>query len=206
MEKHVINMENYPRRAHFDYFKNLAYPYLGITSNVDITQFVKRQKSEKTPFFLSFLYEVSEAVNQIPEFRQRIVGNTIVEYTRCDTSHTVAKADGTFAYCRLQSNQTFQEFLPYAMQQQEKTKHSGTIEEGVENESFIFISTLPWLEYTTLIQPTPVPADSNPRITWGKYFYQDQQILMPVTVLVNHALVDGKHIADFYRQLEERIK
>ena len=68
----------------------------------------------------------------------------------------------------------------------------------------IFISTLPWISYTALIQPVPVPADSNPRISWGRYFVQDGKTFLPVTVLCHHGLVDGIHIGNFYRLLEKR--
>ena len=40
--------------------------------------------------------------------------------------------------------------------------------------------------------PTPVPADSNPRITWGKYAQEGERVTMPVSLLANHALVVGR--------------
>ncbi len=67
-------------------------------------------------------------------------------------------------------------------------------------------NALPWLSYTSLIQPVPMPADSHPRITWGKYFVQEGRTLLPVSVLCHHALVDGIHIAAFYEKLEEEIR
>ena len=78
-------------------------------------------------------------------------------------------------------------------------------EEEDEVYDKLFISTLPWVSYTSLIQPVPIPADSTPRITWGKYFAQGNRILLPVSVLCHHALVDGIHIANFYKQLDEQI-
>ena len=62
------------------------------------------------------------------------------------------------------------------------------------------------LSYTSLIQPVPVPADSNPRITFGKFYAQGEKTLLPVSLLCNHALADGLHIAAFYRQLEREIE
>ncbi|MEG2119877.1 MAG: CatA-like O-acetyltransferase, partial [Pseudoflavonifractor sp.] len=63
-----------------------------------------------------------------------------------------------------------------------------------------------WLSYTGLVQPVPKPADSNPRITWGKYFNQEGKIFLPVSLLCHHALVDGLHIASFYRNLDARLE
>ena len=83
---------------------------------------------------------------------------------------------------------------------------SGGITEDSDVESMYFISTMPWLHYTSLIQPVSGGDESNPRITWGKYEVNHQgQMMMPVSILVHHALVDGIHIALFYENLKNRI-
>ena len=55
-----------------------------------------------------------------------------------------------------------------------------SIEDGDAADSLLFVSSLPWLRYSSLIQPTPEPADSNPRITFGRYGEQEGRTLMPV--------------------------
>ena len=57
----------------------------------------------------------------------------------------------------------------------------------------------------SLIQPVPAPADSNPRITWGRWHRQEGRTLLPMTLLANHALVDGIHIARFYENLDQEL-
>lgn len=205
MEKPVyIDMSKYKRLKHFEYFKSLAQPYVGTTCDVDITAFYDWYKKNKYPFFLSFLWCISQAANQVAEFRQRIESDKIVEFLFCNTSHTVAKEDGTYSYCRLNGKMKFHEFIEYAGIQQEEARLNGDIEE-TETQSLFFISTLPELTYGALVQPTPFPADSNPRITWGKFYARENHIYMPVSVLCNHALVDGKHIAQFYQFLDSVI-
>lgn len=204
MNYKYLDMETFKRKNHFAYFNSLAYPYVGVTVNIDITGLLQRVKSEKSPFFLTFCYCVSHAANSVPEFRQRIVDGRIMEFDRCQTSHTVALEDGTYCYCTLDGDMPFDKYIDYAVREQEKAKREMSIEEdetGTLNK--IFISTLPWLSYTSLVQPIPIPADSNPRITWGKYFEQGDRVLLPVSVLCHHALVDGVHMAEFYKALEE---
>jgi len=206
MERKKRILKDYKRESHFDYFNSLSYPYVGVTVNVEITDLLKKVKAEKLRFFLTFCYCVSKAANGVPEFRQRIVNNSIVEYESCRTSHTVALEDGTYCYCTLESSMPFPDYLDYAVRAQEAAKSERSIEEDrEESNDKIFISTLPWLTYTSFIQPVPIPADSNPRITWGKYYKQEEKVLMPVSVLCNHALVDGKHMADFYEALDREI-
>ena len=50
-----IDMDTYPRREHFDYFRKMAYPYVGLTAEVDITDFLDAVHRRETPFFLNFL-------------------------------------------------------------------------------------------------------------------------------------------------------
>ena len=198
-------MDAYVRKSHFEYFNSLAFPYVGVTVNVDITELLKVIKAKKLPFFLTICYNVSQSANQVAEFRQRILENQIIEYDFCRTSHTVALGDGTYCYCDLNGNCSFEDYISYATQEQELSKQRNSIDEGDSTLDKIFISTIPWISYTSLINPTPVPADSNPRITWGKYFMQNERVLLPVSVLCHHALVDGLHISEFYDILNEQI-
>ena len=206
MDYKYLNMETYKRKNHFEYFNSLAFPYVGLTVTVDITDLLKTIKAKKLPFFLSICYCVSKAANRVPEFRQRILNNQIVEYDYCLTSHTVALNDGTYCYCDLDSNRSFEDYIRYAVNEQEKAKQRNSINEEADDIlDKIFISTIPWVSYTALINPTPVPADSNPRITWGKYFIENEKVLLPVSVLCHHALVDGLHISKFYDFLNKEM-
>ena len=71
--------------------------------------------------------------------------------------------------------------------------------------SRFFVSSTPWFSYTSILQPTPVPADSIPRITWGKYHEVNGRIMIPVSILAHHALVDALHIGNFYKQIEMNL-
>lgn len=201
-----IDMERFPRREHFEYFSSLAYPYVGTTANVDITEVLQKIKREKLPFFLTVCYCAARAANSVPELRQRIREGRIVEYDWCRVSHTVALEDGTFCYCTLENEPDFYAYLDAGRKAQEAAKRQASIAEDPEEalEKF-FVSSLPWLSYTALVQPVPSPADSNPRITFGKYFSQGEGVLLPVSLLCNHALVDGRHIAAFYQAMDEEL-
>ncbi|MDE6932065.1 MAG: chloramphenicol acetyltransferase [Oscillospiraceae bacterium] len=201
-----LDMDDFPRRAHFEYFSGLAYPYVGTTANVDITDALKRIKEEKLPFFLTICYCAVRAANGVPELRQRIKEGRIVEFDQCRVSHTVALEDETFCYCTLENEPDLAAYAAAGRKAQEAAKEKASIEEDPdESLDKFFVSSLPWLSYTALIQPVPSPADSNPRITFGKYFTQGERVLMPVTLLCNHALVDGRHIAAFYHGMEREL-
>ena len=73
MNYQILDLETYKRKSHFEYFSQLAYPYVGVTADVEITEFRAKIKEQRLPFFLSFCYCVAQAANTVPEFRQRIL-------------------------------------------------------------------------------------------------------------------------------------
>ena len=205
MNWRTVDMSRESRRDQFAYFQTLSNPYVGVTVQVDVTELAVWCRESGTSFFLAVLYAAVRAANGVPELRQRIRGDQVVEYDRCPSSHTVALPDGTYCYCSLEVDRPFREFLPYAAAEQERVKAAPNLEDGEDGESLFFVSCVPWLSYTALTQPTPTPADSNPRITWGRWHRQEGRTLLPMTLLANHALVDGIHIARFYENLDREL-
>ncbi|MBQ9686205.1 MAG: chloramphenicol acetyltransferase [Oscillospiraceae bacterium] len=200
-----LDLTNYPRRAHFAYFRTLAYPYAGLTANVDITAFTARRKEKGCPFFLTFTYCVTRAANAVPAFRQRIRGDGIVEYDWCPGSVTLAEPDGTFCFCTLSCRENFSDYLPAAEEAKRRALEANRLDGETDEEPLLFLSSVPWVSFTQVVHPAPCPADSNPRILWGKIFTQEGRTLIPVSVLCNHALCDGRHMADFYAALDREL-
>ena len=82
MGYHIIDMASDPRCGQFAYFRQMDFPFAGITAEVDITDFMARKGQR--PFFLSFLYAVTRAANAVPQLRRRIFeGGTVVEFDWC---------------------------------------------------------------------------------------------------------------------------
>ena len=143
----------------------------------------------------------------MPELRQRIRGEGIVEYDSCASSHVEALADGTYSYCTLEHHLPLRDYLPYAEAARQRCREQGGLEEDEDVERMYFISTLPWLSYSALIQPVAGGDESNPRITWGKYTQDAQgRWQMPVSLLVHHALADGQQLAAFYDSLKRQME
>ena len=89
----IIDMETYPRRSHFEYFGSLAYPYMGMSANMDVTNILARARELGGSTFIACLWAASRALNSVPELRQRVIDGQIVEFDHCDAGHTVALSD-----------------------------------------------------------------------------------------------------------------
>ena len=202
--KKIIDLENHPRRTHFRYFNSLAFPYMGLTANVDVTNAIRFAKDRQASTFLAILWAASTAANAVPELRQRIEGEQIVEYDHCMVGHTVALPDRTFCNCTTDCRMSAEEFLTdAALRQKDAMTRPGFVNDGEDESGMIFASCVPWVAFTQCIQPVPIPADSNPRIVFGKFIPQGERTLMPMNILCNHALVDGFHVGEFFRIFQE---
>ena len=201
-----IDFDTYPRREHFKYFCTLQYPYFGVTVDVDVTDLVSFCRKNGCSFYLTMLHLTALAADEIPALRQRIRDGGIVEYDRCPTSHVELLEDGTYCYCTLHHEMGLEEYLVYAQREREACRNRRSIQEDENVEQMYFVTSLPWLHYSALIQPVACGEESNPRISWGKFTEDNRgRLQLPVTLLVHHALADGIHAAAFYEQLQEKI-
>ncbi|MBR3346424.1 MAG: hypothetical protein IKG37_05035, partial [Solobacterium sp.] len=79
--------------------------------------------------------------------------------------------------------------------------------ESKESDQLIFISCLPWIDVTGLTNEGMTdPSDSIPRITWGKYEEENGRLVLGMSLEVNHRLIDGVHIGEFYRNFRNVLE
>lgn len=202
-----IDLETFPRKDHFLRFQSYAYPYVGATVNVDITEWIKWIKANKKPFHASYIYCMTRAANRVSAFRQRVVDGKIIEFDECESGYTVAMPDETYVHCFPGSSEIgYEEFLTNDAKAKKEAMENPTVEDKDGGIYLYFCSTAPWLSFTDLIQPVPIPADTNPRIVNGKYFEENGRIKMPIQVMCNHSLVDGFHLGKFFENLEDEMK
>ena len=201
-----IDMSKDPRRKQFEYFRTFPNPYASLTVNCDITHLRQTVLENGWPFFLTVLYCAVNAANAVPELRRRIVNGEVVEYENCISSHTVALPDETYCYCEMGCSGPFERYLPRAQAAVEQAKQAKKLEDGEDAARLFFISSIPWVSFTSLCLPVPDPPDSNVRITFGRFFAEGDRTLLPVCLTVHHALADGIHMGKFFTGFEQRCR
>lgn len=144
----------------------MANPYVSVTASCDITALRRLTQERGLPFFLTVLHCAINAANAVPELRQRIRGEGIVEYDRCLSSHTVALPDGTYCYCTLDCAQPLGAFLPAAQAEVARVKAAPSLDDGADPDELFFVSSLPWLTFTAIscrrpLRRTAIPASPS---------------------------------------------
>ena len=63
-----------------------------------------------------------------------------------------------------------------------------------------------WVSCTSMMHPIHIsPADSVPRIAWGKVQDESEVLKMPLSVQGHHGLMDGLHIGRYFEQFQEYL-
>lgn len=199
-----IDINNWKRQKHFNFFKNMDYPLFNLTLNVDITAFLKRIKDDQESFFYAFLFLTTKAMNEVEAFRLRIREEEVVLHDAIHPSFTYLTDEDTFVFTEVKFVDDFARFKTAALHAAAESAKKSNLSDEVGRDDFIFVSSLPWLSFTSITHPINLDKkeQSVPRLTWGKYFQNGDKTLIPLSIQVNHALVDGIHIAQFVGLLE----
>ncbi len=199
-----VDIEKWNRKNHYNYFKELDYPHFNICGNIDITKFYRYIKDNKSPFFISFLYVATKTANNIKEFRFRIREDKVVEHEIVNPSFTIMSESEVFSFCTSKFIDEFNDFKTNTSKKIEETKNNVIIEDEPGRDDLLYITSIPWISFTNITHPIQMnPADSIPRIAWGKYFEENGKIKLPLSVQVHHALVDGVHVGQYFNMIQE---
>lgn len=203
---HVIDLESWPRRKHFAVYAAMDYPHFGLCANVDISRFQPWAKQQKLPFTVALVYALARAANQLTPFRYRIRNGQIVEHEVIHPSSTVLTDDDLFSFCTIPYAAAWAEFAATAERCIAQARANPTLEDEPGQDDLLFMSGIPWVSFTSMVHPIHMhPADSVPRLSWGKFFADGQRLKLPLAVQVHHALMDGIHVGRFYQLVQELL-
>jgi chloramphenicol O-acetyltransferase type A len=200
-----IDIENWKRRKHFEFFKKFEYPHFTICANVDITNTYRYSQKNKHSLFQTVLFALMKCCNEMEEFRYRIIGDKIAIYDEVHPGITYIAHEDIYSNVVIPYKAKLADFLKEFEIRIEDSKDKIVI--GSEDEyklDLIYISSLPWISFTAATNPVRLGyEDSVPRIIFGKHFKQEKKIMMPFSVQVNHCLMDGIHASKYFYKITE---
>ncbi|GAP12473.1 chloramphenicol O-acetyltransferase [Longilinea arvoryzae] len=200
----IIDLATWPRRRHFELFRGMDYPHFGLCADVDLSVFRPAVRAKGLSFTVTTAYVLARAANEIPEFRLRIRGEQVVEHEVVHPSFTVLNDQDLFSFCSVPYRSNLSEFAALAVERMARVQAEPVLSDEDGQDDLLFMTSLPWVSFTSMVHPIHMhPADSVPRIAWGKFFEREGHIWMPVAVQAHHALMDGVHVGRYYQRIQE---
>src|ERR671912_1384055 len=202
----TIDMQTWSRRNHFRLFSAFDHPHFIMCVNVDVTAFYPFVKRNGYSLTVSMVYVISRASNAIPEFRQRIRGDQVVEHEIVNPGFSILIDKDLFSFCDVEYVENFSEFARRAEKNIADVKAHPDLENTPEKDEVLYMSPIPWVSFTSFSHPMQLhPADSIPRFAWGKYFKESGSLKMPLSVQGHHAVMDGIHMGRFYETVQDYL-
>ena len=196
--KQKLDLDNWVRKDHFQFFNRFEEPFFGVTVSIDCTIAYQKAKAAKQSFFLYYLHKSLLAANAVEPFRYRIEGDEIMIYDEIHPSPTINRPDGTFGFAYMPFKVSFDEFVQESQKEIERVQASTGLVPAGGSQNVIHYSSMPWLNFSAVSHARSFSfKDSCPKITFGKMMEEDEKRTMSVAIHVHHALMDGYHVGQF---------
>ena len=199
-------MENFAKRKdRFDFFESFENPLLNITYKLETPDFLSFCKEEKIPVFHFFLFCIMKTLNQSDNFKYRYFNGEVIKIDEIYGSYTTINEENLFNYTRFEHSDELSIFIERSLASKEEAmKATGLINTGIElspreMKNYVFITSLPWLEFTSIQHPVyKFKSADIPALAWGKFTKtEDGKITMPFSIQAHHGFIDGFHINEF---------
>lgn len=204
--KKLLDLENWNRKEHFLFFKQMEEPFFGITTTIDCTKAYTLAKELGTSFFAYYMHKTIVAVNSIESFRYRIIDDSICIFDRIDVSATLMREDTTFGFSLIEYSSDYEVFAKNTSEEIERIQStSGLFTREFKETNVIHFSAIPWVNFTSLSHARSFTfPDSCPKISFGKMMISnDGKRTMSMSIHVHHGLMDGFHVSQFLDCFQE---
>lgn len=200
-----LDIENWNRKQHFEHFNRLEIPYFAVVVDVDVSKAYRYAKDNKISFFSLYLHACMKAINAVENLRYRIEGEKVVIHDAIHASATIPRADTTFGFSFIHYSEDFETFHQNFEKEKERILNSTDLFPPINTEDCIYCSALPWFHFSGHKEPVSGRKESVPKLAFGKFLEKEGKLMMPVSITVHHALVDGYHVGEFFKYYQEEL-
>ena len=202
----ILDIDNWNRKQHFEFFKEFSDPLFGVTANVDVTNAYHFSKENKFSFFVVYLHACMKAVNAVENFKYRIRDDNVVIHSIVHASATILRPNNTFGFSFIYFDESLSVFNQNYQKEKERIFNSNELFPPVNSEDCIYCSALPWVNFSGHKEPrSGFAPESVPKLAFGKLEKKEGKMQMPVAINVNHALMDGYHVGLFFDEFQKAL-
>ena len=207
MTKH-LDLENWIRRDVFEFFLGFDKPYFNICTHLDVTNLLTMlsDRGAKSSVSLAYHYYALRAANEIEPFRYRLQAGQVLVYDVIHGGTTVLLPSEIFTLAYFEYDASFEKFMAGAQRAMNEALSGDGAFRPNPRDDMIHFTTLPWVSFTSFSHARNWGReDSVPKIAFGKFKKVDGRTLLPFSVEVHHALMDGLHVGRYVTRLEEAL-
>lgn len=202
-----IDIETWARKDLFEFFIGFDKPYFNLCTSVDITKLIECLRERPgTSVTLAYHYFALLVANEIEPFRYRLRQGKVLVHDVIHGGTTVLQPNESFTFAYFDFDRDFKKFIAAAQRSVDIVKKGESPFDPRAADDAIHFTALPWVAFTSFSHARNWKTeDSVPKIAFGKFVKEADRVLLPISVEVHHALVDGVHVGRFINRLEEAL-
>jgi chloramphenicol O-acetyltransferase type A len=206
--KRIIDLNYWPRKNHYLFFKDFEIPRFNMTFPLDVTQLYGYAKRHQFKFFYTLMHYVIQSMNTIENFGYRIEGDQVwhqpIEYV---SFTDVIQETDLFKMVFVEVHPNLTQFQQDAI--------AASLAQGsnlirMEKEAIlntVYITSFPWARFNHFSHATKLGStDSVPRVSWSQFVEEQGKKILTMSIEVHHGLVDGYHVGQWIQSLQNLIE
>jgi len=210
MNYKVIDKTTYYRSGAFRHFTEDCKCSVSMTARIDVAALQSYSQRTGTKFYINFLYLLAKVMNSREDYRMGYLWQThqLICFDKINPTQYIFHDDTeTCSPVYTEYFEDYHKFYNACLQEIAVAKQSRKYALDMANHPNWFdASYLSWCSYDSLNVELP---DGHlyfqPIINWGKYRREGDNLMMPVSVRMNHAVADGYLVAKVFQLLEREI-
>lgn len=211
MNYKVIDMDKYYRKGVFRHFSEDCKCSVSITSRIDVTDLYSYSKKNGTKFYINFLYILSKVLNSREDYRMSYLYETkeLIVYDKINPTQYVFFDDSeTCTPVYTEYDPDYNTFYKACEEDIKKAKENGEYAlDSANHLNWFDASYISWLSYDSLnIELPDGYLYFMPIVNWGKFRKENDRLMMPVSIRMNHAAADGYLVSKVFLLLQKEIE
>jgi len=202
-----LDLDAWPRRDVFHFFRHFDKPYFNVCVHLDVTKLVVLCKRIQVSTFIAYHFLALKAANQVTEFHYRLRKDGVVIHPVIHGGSTLLLPNETFSFVYFDYSEDFEKFVAETDTAINEIKSGdGAFLPRDDHDALIHFTTLPWISFTSFSHARNWGRDDSvPKIAFGRFTKMEGSLLLPMSVEVHHALMDGLHVGRFVNHMEAAL-
>ena len=187
-------------------FRDFLTSRYSMTVRVNAQQTYDMAKKENFPFFNLTLASILNAINEIPQFRYRIIDDRVIEYEKINAVSSIMQEDYSIREIEIQPTSEFEDIFKWNEYVEDKKLNIKDSQYTVEAQKrdtlpIANLSCIPWIDFDSMTNIIASPNQLMPVISWGKLTNGK----IPVSLTASHMFIFGWHFKLFYEKAEKYL-
>ena len=206
----AIDMKTWPGRYTYKYFTETVSPLIySINVTLDVTQLRTSLKKQKLKFFPAYLYLITKVLMKQKEFLMAKQDDLLGYWNfRTPLYPVLHEDDKTITFLWTEYDNDFKTFYKNYTSDiiRYGKNHGAMMAKGEPPANSYIIACTPWFSFNSLsMHLQNAKHYYAPMFEAGGFAEAAGVIKMPLSITVNHAVIDGYHVKVFLENVQQLI-